>query len=165
MRWPSGRRPARASDPIWCGFNSNENLDLPLPPVGALFQTRFTPRGYDEVARSWSHNKAAVPGVNLAIKMSALQLPVWFKASQGVFLIGGVLLLLLLLMVALVLTESTLVPPLSIGLLFLVPPNALMFYVKARLPELPRSQLAMVSSICFFLWLTAVILILIVSSW
>ena len=40
-----------------------------------------------------------------------------------------------------------------------------MFYVKARLPELPRSQLAMVSSICFFLWLTTVILILIVSSW
>ena len=96
--------------------------------------------------------------------MSALQLPGRFKASQGMFLIGGVLLLLLL-MVALILTESTLAQPLAIGLLFLVPPNALMFYLKIRHPELPRRQFAMVSSICFFLWLITVILILLVSSW
>ena len=94
--------------------------------------------------------------------MNAFQLPVWFKASQSVFLIGGVLLLLFV--VALILTESTLLPPLTIGLLFLVPPNAVIFYVKVRRPELPRSQLAMVSSICFFLWLITVLLILLVSS-
>ncbi len=96
--------------------------------------------------------------------MSAFQLPIRFKSFQGPFLIGSGLLLLAL-MVALIVAESTLVPPLSIGLLFLVPPNALMLYVKSTRPELPRPQFAMLSSICFFLWLTTVILILLVSSW
>ncbi len=72
---------------------------------------------------------------------------------------------MILLMVGLGVTGSTLAQPLGIALLLLVPPNALMLYLKIQRPELDRRQFAMLSSVCFFLWLTTVILTLLILSW
>ncbi len=63
------------------------------------------------------------------------------------------------------LTKSILAQPLTITLLLLVSPNAWIFYMRTRRPELSRSQFTMLSSVGFFFWMTAVILNLLICSW